>query len=97
MNPYLIFMERFIQTKAQVPNAPEETVIAIAMEGLATGQCAAHFAMSYPTSIRQYARSDDDLKKRKATRNSWRQSARAANAQLNGISFDQSPCSGRRG
>ena len=63
-------MERFIQTKAQVPNAPEKTVIATAVEGLAIGQCAAHFARNYPTSVwelfevmRQYARSDDDLKK----------------------------------
>ena len=68
------FLERFIQTKAQVPNAPEETVIAATVEGLAIGQCAAHFVRNYPTSIRelfkvmrQYTRSDDDLKKRKAT------------------------------
>ena len=65
------FLERFIQTKAQVPNALEETVIAAAVEGLAIGQCAAHFARNYPTSVkelfdvmRQYTRSDDDLKKR---------------------------------
>jgi hypothetical protein len=32
------FLERFIQTKAQVPNAPEETVIATVVEGLAIGQ-----------------------------------------------------------
>jgi hypothetical protein len=71
------FLERFIQTKAHVPNAPEETVIAAAVDGLAIGQCVAHFAKNYPTSIRelfevmrQYARSDDDLKKRKAARNS---------------------------
>ena len=64
------FLERFIQTKAQVPNVLEEMVIAAAMEGLPIGQCAAHFARNYPTSIRelfevmrQYARSDDDLKK----------------------------------
>ena len=31
------FLERFVQTKAQVPNTPEETVIAAAMEGLDTG------------------------------------------------------------
>ena len=46
------FLERFIQTKAQVPNAPEKTVIAAAVEGLAIGQCAAHFARNYPTSVR---------------------------------------------
>ena len=77
-------MERFIQTQTQMPNAPEETVIAVAVEGLAIGQCAAHFARNYPTSVRelfevmrQYERSDDDLKKRKATRNSWRQAGKA--------------------
>ena len=31
------FLERFIQTKAHMPNAPEETVIAAAVEGLAIG------------------------------------------------------------
>jgi hypothetical protein len=31
------FLERFIQTKAQVPNAPKETVIAAAVEGLSIG------------------------------------------------------------
>ena len=77
-------MERFIQTKAQVPNTPDETVIVAVMEGLAIGQCVAHFARNYPTSVselfevmRQYARSDDDLKKQKVTRNSWRQAGKA--------------------
>ena len=70
------YLDRFIQIKAQVPNAPEEMVIAAAVEGLAIGQCAAHSARNYPTTIkelfeiiRQYARLDDDLKKRKETRN----------------------------
>ena len=82
-------MERFIQTKAQVPNAPEEMVIAAVVEGLAIGQCAAHFTRNYLTSVRelfevmrQYARSDDDLKKRKVTRNSWRQVAKAPRPPL---------------
>jgi hypothetical protein len=82
------FLERFIQTKAQVPNAPEEIVIATAVEGLAIGQCVAHFARNYPTSVkelfevmRQYARSDDDLKKRKAARISWRQVVKALKPQ----------------
>ena len=64
-------MERFIQTKAQVPNVIEETVIVVVVEGLAIGQCVAHFTRNYPTSVRelfevmrQYVRSDDDLKKR---------------------------------
>jgi hypothetical protein len=78
------FLERFIQTKAQLPYVPEETAIATAVEGLAIGQCAAHFARNYPTSVRepfevmsQYTRSDDDLKKRKATQNSRRQAGKA--------------------
>ena len=65
-------------------NALEETVIAAAVEGLAIGQCAAHFARNYPTSVRelfevmrQYARSDDDLKKQKVATNSWRQEGKA--------------------
>jgi hypothetical protein len=77
------YLERLIQIKAQVPNALEETVIAAAVEGLAIGQCAAHFARNYPTTVkelfeimRQYARSDDDLKKQKATHNLWRQAGR---------------------
>ena len=36
-----------------MPNAPEETIIAAAVEGLAIDQCAAHFARNYPTSIRE--------------------------------------------
>jgi hypothetical protein len=78
------YLERLIQIKAQVPNASKEMVIAAAVEGLAIGQCVAHFAKIYPTTIkelfeimRQYARSDDNLKKRKATRNLWRQVGRA--------------------
>ena len=45
-------------------------MIAVAVEGLGIGQCAAHFARDYPIIVkelfeimRQYARSDDDLKK----------------------------------
>jgi len=78
------FLQRFIQTKALVPNALEEIVIAAAVEGLAIGQCAAHFAKNYLTTIkelfeimRQYARLDDDLKKKRATCNLWRQEGRA--------------------
>jgi hypothetical protein len=78
------YLERLIQIKAQVPNAPEETVIAAAVEGLAIGQCATLFARNYPTSVkelfevmRQYARLDDNLKKQKATRNLWWQAGRA--------------------
>ena len=64
------YLERFIQIKAQVPNAPEETVIAAAIDCLAIGQCAAHFARKQPQSLKglfevmgSYARSDDDLKR----------------------------------
>ena len=71
------FLERSIQTKAQVPNVLEETVIAAAVEGLVIGQCAAHFARNYPTSVwelfevmRQYARSDDDKEFMEASRQS---------------------------
>ena len=78
------YLERLIQIKAQVPNAPEETMIAAVVKGLAIGQCIAHFTRTYPTTVkelfeimRQYVRSDDDLKKRKATQNLWRQAGRA--------------------
>ena len=81
------YLERLIQIKAQVPNTPEEMGIAAAVEGLAIGQCATHFTRNYPTSVselfevmRQYARSDDDLKKRKMTQNSWRQADRVPQA-----------------
>ena len=67
----------------------EETVIAIAVDGLAIGQCVAHFARNYPTSVRelfkvmrQYARLDDDPKKRKVIQNSWRQAGRAPRPPL---------------
>jgi hypothetical protein len=77
------FLERFIQLKAQVPNVPEATVIAVAIEGLAIGQCAVHFTREPLTTLkelfevmRQYARSDDYFKCRKATRNQLRQAAK---------------------
>jgi hypothetical protein len=47
------YLERLIQIKAQVPNAPKETVIAAAVEGLAIGQCATHFARKYPTTVKE--------------------------------------------
>ena len=47
------YLERPIQIKAKVPNAPEEIVIAAAVEGLAIGQCATHFARNYPTTIKE--------------------------------------------
>ena len=85
------YLERLIQIKAQVPNAPEEIVIATTVEGLAIGQCAAHFARNYPTTVkelfkimRQYARSDDDLKKRNATHNLWRQAGPLGHHQPQG-------------
>jgi hypothetical protein len=55
------FLERIIQTKAQVTNAPEETVIAVAMEGFAIGQCAAHFARNYPTSVKGAIRGNETI------------------------------------
>jgi 3-methyladenine DNA glycosylase Tag len=69
------YLERFIQVKAQVPNVPEATVIAVAIEGLAVGQYAAKLSRKPPTTVKelfeimgQYAKSDDDFKRRKAAR-----------------------------
>jgi hypothetical protein len=80
--PLSYYLERFIQLKAQVPNVPEATVIATTIEGLAIGQCAAHFAREPSTTVkelfettRRYARSDDDCKRRKVARKSLRQAA----------------------
>ena len=47
------YLDRLIQIKAQVPNTPEEMGIAAAVEGLAIGQCAAHFARNYPTTVKE--------------------------------------------
>lgn len=81
--PLSEYLERFIELKAQVPNVPEATVIATAIEGLAIGQCAAHFAREPPSTMkelfevmRQYPRSDDDFKHRKAARNQLRQTTK---------------------
>jgi len=77
------YLERFIQLKAQVPNLPEATIIAAAIEGLAISQCIAHFARELPTTMkelfkvmRQYARSDDDFKRWKAAHNQLREAAK---------------------
>ena len=65
----------FIHVRAQVPNVLEVTVIAIAIEGLAVGQCTTKLSRKPPTTVKelfeimgQYARSDDDFKRQKATR-----------------------------
>ena len=47
------YLERLIQIKAQVSNAPKETIIAVVVEGLAIGQCVAHFARNYPTTVKE--------------------------------------------
>jgi hypothetical protein len=39
--------------KAQVPNVPEATIIAAAIEGLAIGQCVAHFAREPLTIVKE--------------------------------------------
>ena len=56
------YLERLIQIKAQVPNAPEETVIATAIEGLAIGQCVAHFARTYPTTVKRAIRDNEAIR-----------------------------------
>jgi hypothetical protein len=77
--PLSEYLERFIQIKVQVPNVLDANVIAVAIEVLAIGQCVAHFAREPPHTVKelfevmsQYARSDDDFKRQKAVRNSWR-------------------------
>ena len=77
------YLERFIQLKAQVSNVSEATIIAATIEGLAIGQCATHFAREPLGTVkelfkvmRQYARSDDDFKHRKAAHNQLRQAAK---------------------
>jgi hypothetical protein len=80
--PLSKYLESFIKLKAQVLNVPEATVITAAIEGLARGQCASHLSREQPATVkelfevmRKYARSEDDLKRRKAARSSLRQSS----------------------
>lgn len=74
------YLERFIQLKARVPNVPEVTVIATAIDGMAIGQCASVLTRETPSTVkelieimRQYAKSDEDFKRRKAKRANMRQ------------------------
>jgi hypothetical protein len=46
-----------------VPNAPEEMVIAAAVEGLAIGKCIAHFARNYPYFHKGVVRGDETIRK----------------------------------
>ena len=62
---------------------PVATIIAPTIQGLAIGQCAAHFIRKPPATMkelfevmRQYARSDDDFKCRMAARNQIIQAAK---------------------
>lgn len=45
------YFQRFNQTKAQVPNVPDDVVIIGAIKGLLMGQCASHFARVPPRSV----------------------------------------------
>jgi hypothetical protein len=81
--PLSEYLERFIQLKAQVPNVPEATVIAAAIDGLAIGQCASFLSREPPTTVkelfevmRRYARSDENYKRQKAKQTNMRQTGR---------------------
>ena len=70
-----------------MPNVLEATIIAAAIEGLAIGECAAHFTRELPATVkelfkvmRQYARSNDDFKRRKAARNQLKQASKILRA-----------------
>lgn len=61
----------------------EVVVIAVAMEGLATGQCTARFTREPPTTVsqlfeimNQYTKSDDDCRRRKVGRYRQKQVAK---------------------
>lgn len=81
--PLSDYIKRFIQVKAQATNVPEAAVIVAAIEGVATGQCASYLACSPPKSVtelftimNQYAKSDSDYQRRKATQSLTRQAAK---------------------
>ena len=63
------YLKRFIQLKVQAPNVLEAVVIAAAIEGLAMGDCAVHFARKPLAIVKElfevmnrYARSEDDYR-----------------------------------
>lgn len=51
--PLSQYYKRFIQTKAQIPNVPDEVVIIAAIKGLRVGQLSSHFARERPTIVRR--------------------------------------------
>jgi hypothetical protein len=76
------YLKRFIQLKGHALNVPEAVVIAAAIEGLAMGDCVAHFARKPPAIVKElfevmnrYARSDDDYSRRKAACSPLRQAS----------------------
>lgn len=86
--PLSDYIKRFIQVKAQATNVPEAAVIVAAIEGVATGQCASYLACSPPKSVtelftimNQYAKSDSDYQRRKATQSLTRQAAKMPRPQ----------------
>lgn len=78
--PLSKYLERLIQLRAQVPSASDDVVIAAAIEGLAIGPCASQLTRQEPSTVRElfeeirkFAKSEDDLHRRKAARNSYKQ------------------------
>lgn len=92
------YLKRFVQLKAQVLNVPEAAVIAAAIEGLATVQCEARFAREPPTTVKElfeimnrYARSDDDYRRRKASRNHQRQAVKVQSPTQTPVQRNERP------
>lgn len=72
--PLSKYLERLIQLRVQVPNVPDEMIIAVAIEGLKLGPCAEKLTREVPVTVkelfdemRKFARSEDDLQRRKAS------------------------------
>ena len=79
------YLQKLITIRAQIPNVQDDVVIAAAIEGLDIGQCASYLSREEPKTvnklfeeIRKFAKSEEDLKRRKAIK-------RAPNSSIHAI------------
>jgi len=78
------YLQKLITIRAQIPNVQDDVVIAAAIEGLDIGQCASYLSREEPKTvnklfeeIRKFAKSEEDLKRRKAIKRAPNRSTQA--------------------
>lgn len=84
------YLDKLTLLRAQVPNESDDVVIEAAIQGLQMGQCTAYLTRETPETvvdlfreIRKFPRAEEDLRRRKAARNSFKQNTPRQNQATN--------------